>query len=246
MTLLDKVKLLIANMQRAITDLTAIKTALIGRGIELPEGTTTSDYANIITNMSSGGDSEAFWDTYQDNGNRRNYITAFACNGWTDETYNPKYPIVADKYERMFCYNDKITSTKVPITLGSYTERNNPIIFYYCTSLVEIPKLVVEKDTNLYGAFDGCTSLESIGIEGSLGCDLDLQFSPNIDKETIMQVAFVARDFPNEDGVYLDRSVFLAEELYEIVDTEVADERFPERFQGMLLYDVFIEKGWSC
>ena len=36
----------------------------------------------------------AFWDVYQDKGNRVNYQYAFAERGWTDETFKPKYDII--------------------------------------------------------------------------------------------------------------------------------------------------------
>lgn len=55
MNLIDKVKKLVANMQRAITDLKAIKTALIENGAEIPEGTTTSDYAGKISEVYENG-----------------------------------------------------------------------------------------------------------------------------------------------------------------------------------------------
>ena len=37
---------------------------------------------------------DAFWDVFQDYGNRRNYVTGFAGIGWTTETFKPKYDIV--------------------------------------------------------------------------------------------------------------------------------------------------------
>lgn len=37
---------------------------------------------------------DAFWDEYQTNGTRSKYEYAFACYGWTDKTFNPKYDII--------------------------------------------------------------------------------------------------------------------------------------------------------
>ena len=44
----------------------------------------------------AGGDNyyDTFWDLYQQNGNRKNYEYAFGGNGWTDETFKPKYDII--------------------------------------------------------------------------------------------------------------------------------------------------------
>ena len=38
---------------------------------------------------------DAFWDGYQDGGNRRNYLYAFSYSGWNNTTFKPKYPIIA-------------------------------------------------------------------------------------------------------------------------------------------------------
>ena len=38
---------------------------------------------------------DAFWDRYQDYGDRRDYTMLFAGAGWTPETFKPKYKIIA-------------------------------------------------------------------------------------------------------------------------------------------------------
>ena len=38
---------------------------------------------------------DAFWDAYQQNGNRTHYVDAFTQLGWTDVVYQPKYPIIS-------------------------------------------------------------------------------------------------------------------------------------------------------
>jgi hypothetical protein len=37
---------------------------------------------------------DSFWDAYQQNGKRRSYQNGFAGEGWTDQTFRPKYDIV--------------------------------------------------------------------------------------------------------------------------------------------------------
>jgi hypothetical protein len=39
---------------------------------------------------------DRFWDTYQRNGNRRNYSRSFLGEGWTSDNFKPKYPIIAN------------------------------------------------------------------------------------------------------------------------------------------------------
>jgi hypothetical protein len=41
---------------------------------------------------------DAFWDAYQKNGTRTNYYWAFYGDGWTDDTFKPKYDIKATLY----------------------------------------------------------------------------------------------------------------------------------------------------
>ncbi len=191
----------------------------------------------------------AFWDTYQDNGNRRDYNRAFAGSFWTDETYDPKYPIVAEDFTEMFMDNDKITSTKVTIDLtnAKINSNINKRCFANCSSLKTIPKLIVGEQTWLQYAFDYCTSLEHIGIEGALHITIDLQTCENLDKETIMQIAFIANDFiENPTRPTFAETVILTDSGYEIVDNELVDERFPEKYQGMTIVEVLTEKGWTC
>jgi hypothetical protein len=60
-----------------------------------------SDYdeaynAGVTDGIEQGKKAEydAFWDAYQDSGNRADYDFAFAGNGWTDATFKPKHDIV--------------------------------------------------------------------------------------------------------------------------------------------------------
>ncbi len=59
---------------------------------------------NIVVTAESSND--AFWDIYQQNGNRTDYNFAFAGNGWNDETFKPKYDIIPTDTGSMFqkCY----------------------------------------------------------------------------------------------------------------------------------------------
>mgnify|MGYP006864373751 CR=1 FL=1 len=42
---------------------------------------------------------DAFWDAYQQNGNRKDYSNAFSGTGWTPETLKPKYKVVPGERE---------------------------------------------------------------------------------------------------------------------------------------------------
>ncbi len=52
-----------------------------------------------------------FWDAYQQNGNRTHYANGFGGEGWTDETFKPKYDMAPVHATRMFA-NSLITNLK--------------------------------------------------------------------------------------------------------------------------------------
>lgn len=85
----------------------------IGDAIREKEGTSelvpVVDMADRIKDIpSSGGgydegfeagkkaEYDAFWDAFQNFGDKRRYNYAFLGNGWTNETFNPKYPIIVE------------------------------------------------------------------------------------------------------------------------------------------------------
>lgn len=116
---------------------------------------------------------DAFWDAFQANGNRVQYVCAFAYSstgvsggGWHDTNYNPKYEIkgVTFGLQEAFRNNGSITDTKVPLRLRG---NNLQTTFNYCTKLKRIPCLSIEVvlTTINTAAFAQCTSLEELHIE---------------------------------------------------------------------------------
>ncbi len=68
-------------------------------GTNYVSGVTAIEYYTDVrlTQYEAGQKSEydRFWDSYQENGNRTNYQYAFSGAGWNNETFKPKYPIIA-------------------------------------------------------------------------------------------------------------------------------------------------------
>ena len=142
---------------------------------------------DIVVTAKGSDDSfyDQFWDAYQNSGGYVfSYAGAFGSSRWTDEVYNPKYPIVCSggySMERLF-YNSAITDTKVPITAyngifitGMFTN----------SKLKTIRKLVLENTDGVKtgNSFDNCTDLQNITIEGVLSgqsgrTDPNFQWSP--------------------------------------------------------------------
>lgn len=188
-----------ADGQQDVLD--AVNIELSGRGLEevasVYEISITLDDA-FITLESNGYESgkkaqyDAFWDAYQDNGKRNQYVYAFAQVGWTDITYNPKYPIVAYYYglQQAFTNSSNITDTKVPIILQDGSMR---AAFNLCGRLKRIPSLVLQvRTTDTVSTFNGCYDLEEINIvcegEGGFATDLSLAQSSKLSAESVQSI----------------------------------------------------------
>lgn len=121
---------------------------------------------------------DAFWDAFQNNGGEMNYYYAFAYGRFTDANYNPKYDIVCStgtttSSQSIFNAASEITDTKVAIYANG---RQANAMFAGCTALKTITKLVVHEDLTYSNTFSGCSALEDITIEGTIGKAID--FSP--------------------------------------------------------------------
>lgn len=137
------------------------------------------------------------WDTLQENGNRTSYQYAFA-RSWTDDIYNPKYPIIcngANVYtaEALFS-NSKITDTKVPIIITG-TRMDAP--FQDCINLKRIPSLTLENITRFTAnTFRNCRALEELNVYGTIDIDgLNLSYSPLLTKASLLTVINALKDF---------------------------------------------------
>lgn len=175
--------------------------------------------ADYDTGFEAGKQAEydAFWDTYQQNGNRSDYANAFSGKGWTNETFRPKYDIISNQSYMLFRYcgivgnlGDVIRATGKKVILEGNIQMafNNTRLeiidgvefsgvitnlgdtFNFNSSLVEIkmPLLVGEKTANING-FNGCTNLEEVRFDGTICINgLNLQWSKKLSKASIENV----------------------------------------------------------
>lgn len=75
---------------------------------------------------------DAFWDAYQENGNRKSYAGAFSGNGWNEKTFFPKYPVKPTGIttaERMFSYFNQFSSNADLNGLFDFTPFNDMFDF---------------------------------------------------------------------------------------------------------------------
>lgn len=140
---------------------------------------------------------DTFWDAYQSNGEPMNYQLAFANNRFTNETYNPKYPIVCSNSNTtarsMFYNNTEITDTKVPIDVSAISTTTVLQLTFACygtgivSALETIRELRVTESTDYPNAFMNCIKLKNITITGTIGKSIGLGQSP-LTKESILSV----------------------------------------------------------
>ena len=137
-----------------------------------------------------GGDSyyDTFWDTFQEGGKKTVYTGTFAGNGWTDDIYNPKYPITAkaEASSYLFHNNRKITSTKVPIIL----EVSGAYVFFDCRALKEIPSIKVTNKVNFSNWFNNCSSLETINFteDSEIANNIDFSQCSKLSVKSIVSI----------------------------------------------------------
>lgn len=170
---------------------------------------------------------DRFWDIFQQNGSRRNYGYAFVEKGWTNETFKPKYPIIATgtaSYMFDGCGLTDYDFVEKGITLDlsgataiTYIFRNSKGIkrvgvidatgckdinrAFYGSGITTVDKLVV-KETTLYdNTFQAADHLENITIEGCIGNAITIQWSP-LTVESMKSIISALKDFTGTGNEY--------------------------------------------
>ena len=140
---------------------------------------------------------DEFWDNVQKKGSNLHYLYAFAGAGWSDATYNPKYPIKvtsAGNGNHIFYYAQRITDTKVPIDLSKAT--TNLSNMFANSGLVTIRKIIFGEGITASWAtqFTGCSKLENITAEGVLPQSIDIHWSTKLSRNSIESLIGVLSD----------------------------------------------------
>jgi hypothetical protein len=138
---------------------------------------------------------DRFWDSFQQNGTRRNYPYGFAGSCWKDDTYKPKYEIIITNLAIFtFAYNSVITSTKVPITVDTAASGN---FFVGCTRLKEIPSIKVTEKVVFSSWFSNCYDLETINFttDSVIANNISFADSTKLTRESLMSIINALKDF---------------------------------------------------
>lgn len=161
---------------------------------------------------------DEFWDMYQDNGERTSYEFAFSGERWNDETFKPKYTIKIAAGTSAF-YNSRITDlTNVSFDFSgatiltrifagctelekvgeidlSGTSASLVYMFTEASKLKSIEKLIVCENNSYSFSFAGCTELENIIVEGTVGKNgLSFLNSTKLSKDSIISIISALSD----------------------------------------------------
>lgn len=189
------------NINQANSDFNAIKDKIVECGVEVADGTPTYQLRNKVIEVYNKGKQDeynAFWDVFQDHGNRTYYYVAFsyppsAGGGWSDSTYNPKYPIIGEGTYGLygvFRNQTAITNIKVPVIAKTSSIEG---CFQNANGIITIPLLVLEVPVTAgVNAFLGCTKLTNLNIEcvgsGCFATDLSFQYDGALSKASITSI----------------------------------------------------------
>jgi hypothetical protein len=178
----------------------------IADAIREAKGTTelipTLEMANEVTEVYEAGkksEYDAFWDVYQNKGNRTNYWMGFTGLGWTAKSFKPKYNMKPTNARQMFANGScsGLDLTLLLEELGVVLDTSNCTdfrqMFYYGSpkrfppistvaidnfngliyhaSIETIDKLILREDGSqtFTSPFTGATKLTNLTIEGVIG-----------------------------------------------------------------------------
>ena len=175
---------------------------------------------------------DAFWDSYQENGNRVRYQQGFSGNGWNNNTFRPKYNLVAKQAYMMF--RDCLIVgdlTKILEDLGislSFSGCTNlQYAFYNCkftkTGLVdftavtstamsafeyssdlETVEIKVNENTVFNQMFTNCTALINLVIHGTIGQNgFNVSWSTLLSHDSLMSIINALQDKSGTTGSWV-------------------------------------------
>lgn len=145
---------------------------------------------------------DRFWDEFQNYGNPKVYIFAFAGRGWTDDTFKPKYDIVSsgNNGSGMFYYSE-ISEIPVMVDVSGLTQMSQT--FQSATKLHTIKKLKCSETTGFTSnTFGSCSSLANIEVEGVIGKSINFANSNLLTHDSLMSIINTLKDYSGSGTTY--------------------------------------------
>lgn len=179
--------------------------------------------SNVISDYNAGKLAEwsEFWDTYQQNGSRVLYNSAFK-HQWNDKIFRPKYDICPTNLEQTFQYtgiinligdlekqNVKFDTSNCTYYLQAFQgsmithyptidmskATNTTYAFGSNAKVVKIEKLIVSKSTPFVNTFQLANQLEEIIIEGTIGQNgFNVQWSNKLTHDSLLSILNALED----------------------------------------------------
>ena len=168
------------TVNQAIADFDSIEAAIKDMGVEVPQGTDTSEYAQKIRNVAKAkydsgyndgveagkqAEYDTLWNGIQDNGTRTNYEYAF--NHWGMDI-KPKYKVVSKRRDiGMLEYSHITEIKKTDFDFSQGICQESPSTYGHYATFRNCSKLTVIEDIGLkagyyYYTFTQCTKLHTI------------------------------------------------------------------------------------
>ena len=118
--------------------------------------------SDIVVTAEGGDDHyDAFWDMFQENGNRTDYRYAFAYTKWNDRMFKPKYPLkFVGEATYVFVGTEVVWADKV--LQVDLSEATNMTWLFRNSKFTKLGKCDFSAATDINGIFSICNNLESI------------------------------------------------------------------------------------
>lgn len=146
------------NVNQAVQDFDNIKQAIINKGIEVPNGTPTSEYADKIGTIKSNG---------LDTSTVTNFDYLCGANRFNDQL--DKLDTSNGTNFTNFLQGSNSLTEIPPLDMSNGTIFRST--FRDCSSLTEIPLLDTSKGTDFYWMFRDCTSLTTVELTSFISSD---------------------------------------------------------------------------
>lgn len=133
---------------------------------------------------------QRFWEEFQRGGKRTHYYGFSEQGEFTDETYNPLYPLTVSNGYCMFSNNNRVTDTKVPIILigtADYSFSNTKLKRIHSIDFTNISKIT----SFFYLAYD----IEECNVVGTIKKDgIYLGYSNKLSHDSLMSFVNALED----------------------------------------------------
>ena len=198
-----------------------------------------------------------FWDSFQDYGNRTRYNGTF--DKCPESAFKPKYDIQPSHAASLFewspitnlkqlikdrgivldfskCSNmanafANSSITHIP-TINTTNANGITSVFSGATMLVEIEKLILKENGSqtINNTFNNAESLESIVIEGTIGANIQLQWSTKLTHDSLMSIINHLKDYSSDANGTIHLLKIGTTNIAKLTDNEL---------------EIIISKGWT-